>query len=77
MSSETIASLTCCEKDSQVDLKEDIRSVCRAINHNHNRPKEAIKMTLGARTVLSSLSSLVCDYKTSCFVLKGEVVETE
>ncbi len=29
-------------------------------------------MTLGAWTVLSSLSSLVCDYKMSCFVVRGK-----
>lgn len=66
--SKTINYLTCCEEGSQVDIQENIRSVCTAINHNHNRPNKAIKRTLGAWTVLSSLSSLVCDYKMSCFV---------
>lgn len=45
-----------------------------AINHRHERPNRTIKMTLGARTVLSSL---FCDYRTSCFVARGEVLEME
>lgn len=34
-------------------------------------------MTLGAWTVLSSLSSLVCHYKRGCFVAGGGVVERQ
>ena len=40
-----------------------------AINHNHNRPNKAIKTTLGAWTILSSLSSLVSDHKTSVMTI--------
>lgn len=51
---------------------------CITINHSHKRPTKAIKMTLGAWTVLSSLSSLVCAYKTGrCGKERQKEIERE
>lgn len=47
-----------------------------AINHKCKSANKVIKMTLRAWTVLSSLSSLVCAYKTGC-LWRGEKWERE